>query len=210
MFEITLFVNEKVVASIMYIFVARVGNMTTFLNQHWSQDTAWNNILRNKHAMERLTFCLIDIWNHLIHHSYGVDNKLKWDHLLFNQSIEYIIEFFQVKVFCYEVKIIICIKTVCNSDWFGFLFGISSSWQYLVILFHLFEQSHVNLFKIYQKRVSALQKMFGIVPSGDTFETFATCNLMQKNIMRTFQRLVVNELLSLVAKNVSGNSPFAN
>ena len=64
----------------------------------------------------------------------------------------------------------------------------------------------------YQKRVSALQKMFGIVPNGETFETFATFNLMckQKNIMRTYQRLVVNEPLSLVVKNVSGNSPFAN
>ena len=32
----------------------------------------------------------------------------------------------------------------------------------------------------------------------------------QKNILRTFQRLVVHEPLSLVVKNVSGNSPFAN
>ena len=55
-------------------------------------------------------------------------------------------------------------------------------------------------------------EMFGIMPGGETFDTFATFNLMckQNNIMKTFQRLVVNEPLSLVVKNVSGNSPFAN
>ena len=94
MFEITWIVNEKVIAYRMYIFVARVWSMTTLLNQHWLQDTAWNNILRNKHAMEHLTFCFIDLWNHLIETILmALTTNSKFDNLLFNQSIEHIIDF---------------------------------------------------------------------------------------------------------------------
>ena len=76
----------------------------------------------------------------------------------------------------------------------------------------IFFDTHILTCLRYTKNVLVLAKMFDIMPSGDTLETFATFNLMckQKNIMRTYQRLVVNEPLSLVVKNVSGNSPFAN
>ena len=62
--KIKWFAKEKVVASRVYIFVARVWSMKMFWNQHWLQDTTWNNMFRNKHAIERLTFCLINICKH--------------------------------------------------------------------------------------------------------------------------------------------------
>ena len=60
MFQIKWFVNEKVAAS--KFLLQEFGTC----NQHWLQDTVWNNILRNKQAIEHSTCCLINLWNHSI------------------------------------------------------------------------------------------------------------------------------------------------
>lgn len=46
------------------------GVWQRFLNQHWLQDSAWNNILRNKYTTEHLSFCVIDFGNHSIETSF--------------------------------------------------------------------------------------------------------------------------------------------
>ena len=125
--------------------------MTKIVN---TQLITTNNVWKNKHTIKHLTF-----WSGII--EYQLDNSL------LKMWIECITEFCKSKCFAvykgctivatnisrqHYVKIMKCIETVCNYDWFWFLFCVLII-MYLIMQFPSLINSNFNLFEIYWNSV---------------------------------------------------------